>query len=152
LTTFLSLISRSIVATPWPLDGVQTHKATLDDVQEYNSHVQGMLRLLDSVSAAHIAEAKTHRTALDQALATVAQLEAENAEFLSMLASGKALDSVSFEAIRPIVLPIGPAERLRREIGGFKTAQVAGYEKLDAVAEESPEGKALSSIISRFKP
>ncbi len=68
-----------------------------------------------------------------------------------MLASGKTLDSVSFEAIRPIVLPSDPAERLRREIGDFKTSQVAGYEKLDAVVEDSPQGKALSSVISRFK-
>ena len=133
------------------LDGVQAHTATLDDVQEYNDHVQGMLRLLDSVSAAHLAEAKNHRTALDQALATIASLEAENTEYLSMLASGKSLDSVSFEAIRPLILPSDPAERLRREIGGFKTAQVAGYEKLDAVAEETPQGKSLNSIISRFK-
>jgi hypothetical protein len=133
------------------LDGVGKTTATLDDVQEYNDHVQGMLRLLDSVSAAHITESKAHREAFDQAMATVQRLEDENAQYLSMLASGKTLDSVSFEAVRPLVLPIDSADRLRRDIMGFKTANVAGYEQLDSVVQESPQGKSLASVISRFK-
>jgi hypothetical protein len=131
---------------------VEEHTATLDDIQEYNSHVQGMLRLLDSVSAAHVAEAKNHKSALDAALATVRQLEDENAEYLSMLTAGKtALDAVSLDAIRPMALPTGPAERLRREIEGFQTATLAGYEKLDAVVPESAQGKSLASVLNRFQ-
>jgi hypothetical protein len=34
---------------------------------------------------------------------------------------------------------------------GFETAHVAGYEKLDSVVEESPQGKSLASVIGRFK-
>jgi hypothetical protein len=133
------------------LDGVGKTTATLDDVQEYNDHVQGMLRLLDSVSAAHITESKANREAMDMLAATVQRLEDENAQYLSMLASGKTLDSVNFEAVRPLVLPIDSADRLRRDIMGFETAHVAGYEKLDSVVEESPQGKSLASVIGRFK-
>jgi hypothetical protein len=88
---------------------------------------------------------------MDMLAATVQRLEDENAQYLSMLASGKALDSVSFEAVRPLVLPIDSADRLRRDILGFKEAHVAGYEKLDSVVEESPQGKSLASVIGRFK-
>ena len=134
------------------LDGVGKTTATLDDVQEYNDHVQGMLRLLDSVSAAHITESKAHREAFEQAMATVQRLEDENAQYLSMLASGNvSLDGVSLEGIRPLVLPVCSADRLRRDIAGFKAAQVEGYEKLDDSVQETAQGKALTSVISRFK-
>jgi hypothetical protein len=85
-------------------------------------------------------------------MATVQRLEDENAQYLSMLASGNvSLDGVSLEGIRPLVLPVCSADRLRRDIAGFKAAQVEGYEKLDDSVPETAQGKALTSVISRFK-
>ena len=133
------------------LDSVKGQTATLDDVNDYNNHVQGILRLLDSVSAAHLSEAKAHQTTLAQALATVERLEAENQEYLSMLASGRSLDSVSFEGVRPLVVSMGAADALQQTIGSFKDTPVAEYVKLDAVDKpESKQGRSLSAAVGRL--
>ena len=133
------------------LDGVGKTTATLDDVNDYNAHVQGMLKLLDSVSAAHITESKANREALEMMAATVQKLEDENAHYLALLSSGAALDGVSMEAIRPIVLPASGADRLRSNINGFKLAQVAEYQLLESGGKkETPQESSLKSIFGRF--
>jgi hypothetical protein len=132
------------------LDGVTPHAATLDDVQEYNSHVQGMLKLLDSVSAAHISESRASREAIDMLAATVQKLEDENAHFLALLSSGSALDGVSMEAIRPIVLPACGADRLRRDIVGFNGAHVAAYQAVKTDLPETAQATSIKSIFGRF--
>jgi hypothetical protein len=133
------------------LDGVASRAATLDDVQEYNCHVQGMLRLLDSVSAAHMSESRSSREAIDMLSATVQKLEDENAHFLALLSSGAALDGVSMEAIRPILLPACGADRLRRDIDEFKSARTAAYQEAGTGGQpETAQATSIKSIFGRF--
>lgn len=134
------------------LDAVKTAAVTMDDVQQYNDHVQGMLRLLDSVNTAHQSEIRTAHSSLEAALATVARLEQENTEFLSMLASGRlSLDSAALEHVRPFVASNEPAARLRREIEGFRSAPLAAYAPLpDASNGDARIGKDIETVRQYF--
>lgn len=140
------------------LDSVR-QTATLDDVNDYNAHVTGMLKLLDSVTTAHQSETQNYKTALDAALAANDRLTLENTEYLSMLAADKgvargsvSLDSVMLEGVRPVVLSTSEADKLRSEINAFKHSDVAGYAALDSVAskEDPKKGFEFSGLLARF--
>lgn len=138
------------------LDSANASKATLDDVQAYNTHVSGMLKLLDSVNTAHISEVQTLRATLDQVMATMDRLTLENQEYLSMLASGSktlpTLDGVMLEDMRPFTVATTHADRLNAHIEAFKTLPVAGYDALpeSATPEAKRRGMALDSILNRM--
>lgn len=135
------------------LDSAAAHAATLDDVEEYNAHVAGIWRLLDSVNTAHASELGTARGALEQALETVARLAAETAELRSMLVSGRTLDAVSLEVVdkpwqRPVLASGEPAANLLAAIEGFGSAPLAGYSPLPAKADKSAQ--SMDSVFSHF--
>lgn len=135
------------------LDSAAPVAATLDDVEEYNAHVKGIWRLLDSVNTAHASELGTARGALEQALETVARLEAEAAEYRSMLASGRALDAVALEVVdapmvRPVMVSGYPAAALQAAIEGFGSAPLAGYSPLPVRADKA--APSMDSVFSHF--
>ena len=139
------------------LDSVRA-TATLDDVNDYNAHVKGMLKLPDSVTNTHQTETQNYKTALDAALAANDRLMQENAEYLSILAADKgvtrgavSLDSVTLEGVKPVVLSTAAADKLRQQIDSFKESDVAGYEVLDSVSKEDPrKGLEMRSLLARF--
>lgn len=129
------------------------HSATLDDVEEYNAHINGIWRLLDSVNTAHASELGTARTALELALDAVARQEAEIAEYRSMLAAGRTLDGVSLEVVdaqwqRPVVVSGDPASRLQAAIADFGTASLAGYSSLPTKADKS--APTMDAVFQRL--
>lgn len=142
------------------LDSVSGAKATLDDVNEYNAHVSGILKLLDSVTTAHSAEIQTLRATLDQTLAVVDRLTLENREFLAICANqgrvdagqGVALDGVFLEDMRPFTVESSAADRLKAAIGTFGGAALAGYEPLQQPGDPKSRalGASLDAVMSRM--
>lgn len=108
-------------------------------VLEYNSHLAGMLKLMDCMTQqqARTAEALEH-----------AQLE--NVQLHSILLTGGAsLDSVESTYVRPIVVSRDAAERLQRDIDSFSTATLARIE--EAPKEEGAQARTLSNFLSRIR-
>ena len=114
---------------------------TYDDVfaAEQDEHAQAMIMLLDSIN--------NERAELN---AAIERLEAENAEYLSMLSREKIDPSGIMDSAGslPIVVDSAETERLMSEIRGFRS-----IDKLPVVGEEPRKvtlDSSTNTIYSRF--
>lgn len=121
--------------------GGNISQLTYDDiyVAELNEQQQSMIVLLDSINA--------ERNAANE---TIERLQQENEQLLSMLASkgiepSSVLDSV---AIMPVVIDVDEAEKMRRDVSMFHTAELPRVIDKEA-AKEDPFYNRMFNRIKR---
>lgn len=109
------------------LDSVGTLDS-VDAFNEYQGHVTGMAHLLDCVMSDRNAMEEAYRNALEALAGThksMRTLEVENEQLASMLTLGKnVLDSVGGVTM-PMLVPREKFSSLKRDIDGFRTADLA---------------------------
>lgn len=104
-----------------------------DFVQDFNQNNKAMSALYDSLQNDHVL-----------AMQTLQRLSEENEQLLSMLASGKTvLDSVD-SARGPLMIAKAPTAAFAKNSAMFKTAQLAGLEKLP-----EPEGDMILDQVDQ---
>jgi hypothetical protein len=113
----------------------------LDDavITDYNQNLHGMLALLDSAQAS-LGNAKADHA---RALAVISQLEADNEQYLAMLASGRvSLDSA---ASLPVSVSKYTLDAIRADAAEFKHAVLPSI-----VMSEQQDDRTVASLVNRI--
>lgn len=108
-------------------------RGMLDSINEYNGRLLATLRLLDTCSSAY-----------RQALDSVKRLEEENAELLSMLATGRQGEVILDSATKPFVLDQACLQQREADTQAFFG------EKITPFAQDAAQARAAQRDDQRF--